>query len=84
MSKFVPKPGSAVAWKPKAPNHPLSVKCVAHRAIAEGEEFEVAIWHEKEKKSDTSPDYTGKVQDKWQKQQGYDANGSPVEDSIPF
>lgn len=59
------KPGEAVAWNPKADKHPLSIKCTAHRAIAEGEEFEVAIWRNAAKEKDTQPDWSGKVQDKW-------------------
>lgn len=95
MSKYENKPGDAVAWKPKQPSHPLSIKCVAHRALAEGEEFEVAIWPVKERKNENSPSYSGKVQDKWvpQGQQGFSgtqtndypqSTGDGPDDTIPF
>ena len=76
------KPGEAVAWKPKAPNHPLSIKCTAHRALAEGEEFEVAIWPVQERKNENSPAYSGRVQNKWTPQEKQGATGT--DDGIPF
>ena len=86
--------GKAAAWKPKKDTHPLSIKCNAHRDIAKGEDFEVAIWPQREKKSENSPDYTGNVQDKWvpQEKQGYDGPATnPIgeapadfNDDIPF
>ncbi len=88
---YEPKLGSAVAWAPRAPNHPLSIKCVAHRAIAEGEEFEVAVWANKEKKNEKGPDYSGNVQDKWVPQgqnnpvpQDVPAPDGDLNDDIPF
>ena len=57
--------GRAVAWKPKKAGMPLSIKVTAHRDLQHGEEFEVAIWPARDKKSDNHPDYTGQCQDKW-------------------
>ena len=60
------KPGDAAAWNPSKENQPLSIRCSAHRALAEGEEFEVAIWRVVEKSKENAPDWSGHVQDKWE------------------
>ena len=79
---YEPKPGSAVAWNPKTDRQPLTIRCVAHRDIEAGEEFDVAIWPNREKKSETSPDHMGKVQDRWVPQSKQGSTGT--DDGMPF
>ncbi len=77
--------GRAAAWRPKSADHPLSVKCHAHRDIRKGEEFEVAIWKAKDKRSERSPDYTGKVQDKFVPRGSHEPQQrQDFSDDIPF
>lgn len=65
------KAGDAVAWNPRKENHPLSIKCTAHRDLREGEEFEVAVWRNRDKSSEKAPDFSGHVQDKYVPQTGH-------------
>ena len=84
--------GKASSWPPRKQGAPRSVKCFAHRNIREGEEFEVALWPNKSD-NPKAPDYTGKVQDKWQPPQDNIHHGpqpgqtdpvDPFDDPIPF
>ena len=82
--------GRAVAWKPKKAGMPLSIKVTAHRDLQHGEEFEVAIWRARDKKSEKHPDYTGQCQDKWKPAPPRANTNSSVsrdqdfDDDIPF
>tara|TARA_R110002020_G_scaffold19701_2_gene67730 strand:- start:241 stop:516 length:276 start_codon:yes stop_codon:yes gene_type:complete len=82
--------GRAVAWKPKKAGMPLSIKVTAHRDLQHGEEFEVAIWRARDKKSEKHPDFTGQCQDKWKPAPPRANTNSSVsrdqdfDDDIPF
>lgn len=81
--------GRAVAWKnvPDRADKPLSIRCYAHRELALGEEFEVAVWEERSKREPSHPDYTGKVQDPYKARANHNSSLSreqELDEDIPF
>ena len=67
---YQPKPGFMSGWKDKGGKNPAAKGTfVAHRNIAAGEEIDRALWHNTKKKQQNSPDWTGKVSDRFQPKQ---------------